>query len=206
MERANVTKAETARLFVAMPVPAEVKERVQASQGHLRRLMRRSTVNWARPEQMHLTLRFFGSVSVDELEAINAALHDACAKARTVDLMATGLGVFPNKRRPHVIWTGIQELSGELELLHNEISRSTAMFGQAPENRSFSPHLTLGRIKELNAGDCRELRRFLDQYASAQFGEWNPCKVELIKSDLGKDGSKHTVVNTHILRSDRDLP
>jgi 2'-5' RNA ligase len=194
MERQDVTNAETARLFVALPVPVEIKERLRAVQRELGTLMRRSTVSWTRAEQVHLTLRFFGSVRVDELEAIKTALENACASAGALELVASGPGVFPNKRNPRIMWIGIHEPSGKLADLHKEISAGTANFGQAPEDRPFSPHLTLGRIKELHSADARELRRFLEENAAAGFGQWDVSAVELIKSELGGDGSKYTAL------------
>src|SRR5262245_13692179 len=145
MEHQAVTNPETARLFVALPVTAEIKERLRAVQRELGTLMRRSTVSWTRAEQVHLTLRFFGSVRVGELDAIKTALQNACAGTGALALAASGFGVFPNKRNPRIMWIGIQEPGGKLASLHKQISTGTATFGQAPEDRPFSPHLTLGR-------------------------------------------------------------
>ena len=189
-----MTNAETVRLFAAVPVPPEIKERLRAVQRELGTLMRRSTVSWTRAEQVHLTLRFFGSVRVDELDVIKKALENVCAGTGALGLAASGLGVFPNKRIPRIIWIGIQEPSGKLASLYKQISTSTANFGQPPEDRPFSPHLTVGRIKQLHSGDGRDVRRFLGENAEAGFGQWSVSAVELIKSELGGEGSKYTAL------------
>lgn len=193
MERADMKPPGVMRLFIAVPIPAEVKERIRDIQQQLQAMLPRSTVGWTRPEQIHLTLRFFGSVPIDQLDPLKTALREACVNIRPMELTAGGLGVFPDKRKPRIIWVGVEEFDGVLATLHKQISTTTAGFGQPPDARPFSPHLTIGRIKQMHPDEVPKLRQFNEKVAGV-LSHWTVSSVELIKSDLGSDGSKYMVL------------
>src|SRR4051794_5064606 len=193
MERANVNNPDAMRLFVALPVPAEVKKRIETIQNGLKTELRRSTVAWTRPEQLHLTLRFFGNVSSEAVDDLKRALQSAC-NFSALSLTVTGIGLFPNKRNPRVLWVGVQEKTGALALLQNRITAATANFGQRPEDRSFSPHLTLGRIKRMQRADLHTLKAVLESNEHEKLGDWTSGSIELIRSDLGASGAIYTVI------------
>src|SRR5690348_13546190 len=103
------------RAFVAIPLPASLKGRVAAIQQRLdSRLGDHTLVRWTGPEQLHLTLRFYGDVPEAEIDELRAALRQATAGVRRFELSLTGLGGFPSLRRPSVLWLGLE---GELETL-----------------------------------------------------------------------------------------
>jgi 2'-5' RNA ligase len=147
------------------------------------------TVRWTPPEQMHLTLRFFGDVASAEVGCIKTALHRACENRPAFQLRAVGIGGFPNLRQPRVIWAGVTGEVGALSSLQVEIQRETGGWGQT-DSREFSPHLTIGRVR-----DGRVIKALAEKLAglvAKDFGNWRVGAVRLMQSELAPGGARHT--------------
>ncbi|MBI2872485.1 MAG: RNA 2',3'-cyclic phosphodiesterase [Chloroflexi bacterium] len=138
--------SEVIRAFVAIELPEPVK-------AHLVELMSRlrwqglSGVRWVRPEGIHLTLKFLGNVEVTMLDAIHKALERAAGGQEPFALHLEGTGAFPRPANPRVLWVG---LAGDLEALgriQRRVEEGLVALGLPPEERPFSPHLTLGRVQ-----------------------------------------------------------
>lgn len=104
-------------------------------------------VRWSYPEQLHLTLKFLGDIDNRELPDFCGRLREACAEAEPFNLILQGLGTFPRNKPPRVVWVGIDEGASELQALHQKIDECFGALGVPRETRSFTPHLTLGRVK-----------------------------------------------------------
>jgi 2'-5' RNA ligase len=189
------------RLFVAVAVPADIKRSLAETQRELQKLLPQASIRWTPEEQVHLTLRFFGSVSCEQLDALQNALNGSCGKALPLNLQGRGLGVFPAKREPRIIWAGVHDSTPRLQTLYSGIQNVTEQFGQKPDARNFSAHLTLGRIKEIRSSEARGLREFIHTRISRAFGSWEVGAIELRQSFLGPTGAKHSVVSLHSLQS-----
>src|ERR1039458_10029791 len=127
------------RLFVAIDLPEELKDLVAEIGSGLtgaRRVPR---------EQLHLTLRFIGEVDEQFFKAAKVALKKI--KATSFKLALKGLGHFPPGKRPKVFWAGLGR-SGPLLELQKKVEQALTEIGFIPEERGFSPHLTLARFKE----------------------------------------------------------
>jgi 2'-5' RNA ligase len=196
-----VNEAETIRLFVAIPVPDAVKENLSTVQRELRQLVPEASIRWTPPEQIHLTLRFFGGVSSEALPELMGALDSACESSPPLDMQARGLGVFPPKRDPRVIWVGVHDGQNQLGSLQQRIENATAQFGEKPDEREFSAHLTLARIKHLRSHEVRTLREFITARADRACGEWPAGEIELIRSELGSGGARHSIISVYALRN-----
>lgn len=133
------------RLFAAIPIPSPAREAIARLLDELR--AEGWPVRWVRSEGLHLTLKFFGEVSPDRLDAIAEALRFAAAGVPPLSLAVTSLGAFPTPQRPRVIWVGL-DAPGELELLQDRIERGAEALGFPTEGAPFRPHVTLGRVKE----------------------------------------------------------
>ena len=130
------------RLFVALNLPTPVREALWAATERVRDLG--LPLKWVRGEGLHLTLKFLGDVA-DELEAeLAAGLTRAAAGASSLTLALGGFGVFPDFRRPRVVWVGIAPEPG-LEILQHRVEQEFAPLGFPTEARPFRPHITLGR-------------------------------------------------------------
>src|SRR5207248_768149 len=130
------------RLFVALNLPAPVREALWAATARARDLG--LPVKWVRGEGLHLTLKFLGDVADEREPELAAALTRAAAGARGLALALGGFGVFPDFRRPRVVWVGIAPEPG-LEILQHRVEQEFAPLGFPTEARSFRPHVTLGR-------------------------------------------------------------
>jgi len=192
----GTNQSEKIRTFVAFDIPDAVTASIHEIQNTLK--AKRLKVRWVRADNLHLTLKFLGAVSVDRMEAINQALELAAEKIPPLDLFARGLGVFPGVRRPRVIWVGINGDVETLMALQQAIDRHLASIGFAREKRSFKAHLTIGRVKgAINAKQLLEAIQLYQDYRSERF---QVQRIELIRSDLKPQGPEYTSLATIALK------
>jgi 2'-5' RNA ligase len=180
----------TIRAFIAIKLPTEVRADVERAQRELKSATRAGSVRWTPAEQIHLTLKFLGDVQTDSLTELEAALRRACAQIAPFELHAGGIGSFPDSQRPRVIWIGV---GGAVEMLHHlqaAIARETERWGE-PEERTFHPHLTLGRIKTTRRRELQELGALIQSAPASNLGSWRVTQVDLMRSELFPDGARH---------------
>ena len=182
------------RLFVALRVPGAVQREIGKAQTELRRALTPGAASWTREEQFHLTLRFLGDVDASRVGELTEALRGACGGFAPMKLCAKQIGFFPNARAPRVLWVGIQDAAGNLPALQMAIVRATAEFGSQPDGKKFAAHITLARLKPLNPSEAATLAAAVDEYAAKVFGEWETATVDLMRSELLRDGARHTLV------------
>ena len=188
------------RLFVALHPDAATQAWIAASQRRLRKLLARfeRALRWVSPESSHITLAFLGEVQ--EATPIMQAL-EAC-RCPSLDLAVAGLGVFPNLRRPAVLWTSVSDATGNLAGLQSEIAQLLAPWVK-PERHRFEPHLTLARIR---AGAHEHLGPALAKLAADWDGTPQPWHVEsfaLLRSQLDSAGAKYSIVQVFGRREKR---
>ncbi len=193
----------TIRLFVAGELPGEVKAALNDISHQLAGQLGTTAraVRWVRPEAIHLTLQFLGDVPVGMQPLLKEAVARGCIGHDPIDLSLGGLGVFPNLKRPRVLWLG---LSGEdadmpaLSALQAAISRELSEIGFEPD-KEFRPHLTLGRVRE---GASRDEIGAITRVLTSTDGHPTSAiaftlhDVSLIKSELRPSGSVYTRVIT----------
>src|SRR6266550_4708422 len=134
------------RLFVAVDLSEEARQAMAAEQKRIAAALagRQTSLKWVRPEHLHLTLVFLGSVDEERARAgVDAIGRDV--DAAPFDLVFDGVGAFPPHGEPRVLWTGVTHGAAELVALHRELRQRAAALGIALEARPFIPHLTLGR-------------------------------------------------------------
>jgi RNA 2',3'-cyclic 3'-phosphodiesterase len=177
------------RLFVALEPPAPVRRQLKLLAAELRRAAGRAArdVRWVLPEQIHLTLQFLGNAPEERLADVQRAVAEAAALARPLSLLVRGAGGFPNARRPRVLWAGVE---GEVEALGGlarDLGARLARLGFPPEERPFSPHLTLGRARDGAPGLAGALASLQDR----ELGSWRAGEVTLFRSHLSTAGARH---------------
>jgi RNA 2',3'-cyclic 3'-phosphodiesterase len=138
------------RLFVAVDPPEPVRRHALALRRRLERAAGRAAgeVKWVAPENLHLTLQFLGAVPEERLDEVSAAVTGAAAPGAPLELALQGAGAFPGARRARVLWAGVAGEVPRLGALVAELGRRLAPLGYPPEERAFSPHLTLGRARD----------------------------------------------------------
>lgn len=172
------------RAFIAVELPEQTKLELVDMAAQLRRCGVRAS--WVRPERMHLTLRFLGEISEDQVEAAGEFLASGYAGREVFACHVHGAGAFPNVRRPNVLWAGIEPLEGGLAETQAVAEEAAQRIGLKAERRRFHPHLTLGRIRRPEtAGDVGRALRPLTEFRGAHFFVDG---VSLFSSTLTPDG------------------
>ena len=183
------------RAFIALEITAELEELLGQVAQQLESRFPPRTIRWVKPASMHLTLVFLGNTPVDQLESIEEAIVASVSGVPTIELTAAGLGCYPNPRRPRVVWVGVEEPTGHLKRLKKALDRELAPLGFKPERRSFSPHLTLGRIhKRASRDDARLVGQVVESATLHQVGRMVARQVHLIRSDLKPTGPLYTIL------------
>jgi RNA 2',3'-cyclic 3'-phosphodiesterase len=167
------------RLFIAIELPDHYKKTL----GELRTAI--PGARWVTAEQIHLTLAFLGEVDEETSKRLITKL--ARIKADDFELGLTGTGCFPNRQRPRVVWVGVKPEPG-LTSLAAMIRESVLACGIPPEERPFSPHLTLARLK---FPATREVGAFLDQHTSVDLPPFSGKEFTLFQSRLSQQGTVH---------------
>jgi 2'-5' RNA ligase len=144
---------------------------------------------------LHLTLKFLGDTSDEQLPEICSALKRIIESSPAHNVRLTGLGAFPNVRRPTVIWVGVNQAE-VLCRMAEELELGLAPLGFASEGRNFQPHLTLLRVK---SRPPEQLFTLLAEEANAEFGMVPVDKIEFLQSELTRGGSRYTVLATFAL-------
>jgi 2'-5' RNA ligase len=179
------------RAFIAVEIPAEIRQSVYKRTAALR-AETGSLVRWVPLENMHLTLKFLGDVSPSNVDMLSQMIRAEADLFQCFDLQLSGLGSFPNLKRPRVIYIGIQAPAA-LETLHRGIEAASRRLGYESEERSFSPHLTIGRVRQnVNSSEQQSIRRALEETKIDSLGMARVDSVHLYKSDLRPTGSVYT--------------
>jgi 2'-5' RNA ligase/ribosome silencing factor RsfS/YbeB/iojap len=180
------------RAFIAIEIPNSIQEAIQKDTLSLRKTLDSGLVRWTSCKNLHLTLKFLGDVSESNLQFIKQMLTQECAEHPAFDLQVGRLGSFPNSRRARVIWVGLSAPNDLLSLQHS-IEAAASRLGYEKEERGFSPHLTIGRVRQnLSAADLGRIHSALDSTQVNMLGNVTIKAVHLFKSDLQPSGSVYT--------------
>lgn len=180
---------EDVRSFVAIELPEKLKEELTQLQAQLKSATGAS-VKWVAPQGIHITLQFLGGVPANKLDAITQGIEKAAASIQPFRMEVKELGVFPNLRRVRVIWVGLTGELKPLQELQKRIETNLSPLGFKPEEREFTPHLTLGRVRE-NA-TTQERERLGQLIAGFKFAAVTPIaanSVSLMRSHLTREGA-----------------
>jgi 2'-5' RNA ligase len=141
-------------------------------------------------ENIHLTLKFLGSVSASKLEEVKSALAQVTFPPFSLEV--NGAGAFPNLKRMNVIWVGVGEGWSQVELIFEQTERLLHQLGFSRETRPFSPHITVARVKSGRKRD--EIAAFLGHLADESFGTFSVESVRLKQSVLSPSGPKYSTL------------
>jgi 2'-5' RNA ligase len=170
------------RLFTAIDIPEDVVEGLRSL---LKRLKPLAKLSWSRVENLHITIKFIGEWPEERLDEMKRALAATPAPS-PVEIAVRGLGWFPNERRPRVFWAGIE--GGEpLRSLAHATEQAVAQLGVPVEERPYSPHLTLARIKEAVPLDTlRQALQAMPSECGFDFGSFRASSFFLYLSANGR--------------------
>ena len=196
---------EKLRIFVAIPLPESLLERLGDVQYRLQGRVPHRSVRWVRAEGVHLTLKFLGDTPKDRIPTVQEALRVVARNAPSCTLTAEGLGCFPSPRRPRVLWVGVNEPTGRLKALYRAVEEAMTSLGYKPERHGFTPHLTLGRVRRGSSRkDEKEIAEAVTGTRVDQLAMFTADRFELIRSELKPSGAEYTTLETFRLLGDRD--
>ncbi len=180
------------RLFLAVPLPETLLRALSEVARDLRATL--PGWRWARVEGIHLTLRFLGEVPEEALASQSSAWRSVVRVHPPMHLEAGGVGTFPSRRHPRVLWVGLRETAnpGALAALAAALEDEARRLGFAPERRGFTPHLTLARAAAPAAAAPAPDR-------VATLGRFQATSVALFRSELGPGGARYTALESYPL-------
>jgi len=180
------------RSFIAVDIPSSIQQTIQQNIDLLRKTIGDTSVRWVAVKNIHLTLKFLGEVSQLHVDGLTQALHTETDSHPSFDITIGGLGSFPNSKRPRVLFIGIQAPTA-LEAFHRGIESAISKLGYESEARAFSPHLTIGRVRDqITSADQQKIRKALDEIKIDSLGNARVDSVHLYKSELKPGGAVYT--------------
>ncbi len=184
---------EILRTFIAIELDESLRFAIGRVQAKFKRGAPWGSVKWVAPESIHLTLKFLGDTPRARLPEVEAALRTACAGHVEFGITVEGRGCFPSFRRPRVVWVAVRDAQQALTRLQADVEKHVAPLGWPTEERSFSPHLTLGRVARSAERDAEEaIGQMVEKSVVEQIGTQQVTAVSLVQSDLRPTGAVYT--------------
>ncbi len=175
------------RTFIAVPLPSSLSKKLAKWAGRLREAM--PGVRWTEAEQMHLTLKFLGETSLDDVPQLARTLRELVEPAMPLVAHLSGLGAFPRTSAARILWIGCHEPSGELATLQQAVEMAIGKLGYPRENRPWQPHITLGRIRDRRPQ--QDIAELIEQHADWEAGSFAINEVVLYSSLLSNRGAEY---------------
>ena len=162
-----------------------------------KQVLRNENIKWVEPNNIHITLKFFGETEESRIAEIIERLNMVAAKHKPFKFYIKGAGVFGSSYDPRVIWFGIKE-NKELQNLSTDVLNSMEKIGWAKDRQNFVPHLTMGRIKHI--ADKTKLKELVNKYKDVDIQEENLNEFYLYESILKPQGPIYTILDTFTLK------
>ncbi len=181
------------RVFLAVELASAVRESIGALQDALKSRIPGELVRWVRPENLHLTLRFLGEVEPSVVAALLETLTESVRGCQPFRFSLRGGGCFPNRKRPRVLWVGVDPVPVELGRLKQAADDAVRQQGFLPEGRGFEPHLTIARFKTSKTAET-SVAPLMTALEGRDFGESPVSDIVLFESRLSQRGATYHAV------------
>lgn len=196
MNTESTDKSDAWRMFCAFELPEGLRSRIHEHARRVRDAVPEAAASWSRPENIHLTMKFFGNVGQERVAVISSTAARVVKELSPVQIEVGKTGVFPRPNRPQVLWIGIDDRSGTLSKLQQQLENEFASEGFPKEDRAFRPHLTIARIRKPH-----DAARLAQTHLETNFLAVDVTLSELIlfRSELSSKGSRYTPISRHNL-------
>lgn len=185
------------RTFIAVPLTDAIRHRAIALQDELARTG--TEVKWVEPENLHVTLVFLGEVADKDVPGVCRIAQEAVAGMAPFPASIETVGCFGNPRRPRTIWVGVGQGTQEMVAIHDNLETPLLDLGYRREERKFTPHITLGRVKSDRPADG--MAAALREHAGWKGGDMTVSEIHVMGSELTQDGPVYTVLGRAKLQS-----
>ncbi len=182
------------RLFTAIKIKPG-KKLVEAIDDFASELQEEK-IKWVNKNNIHITLKFFGDTPESKIDTITELLQQASRESDPFELSIKGCGTFGSPRFPRIIWVGLEK-NEQMHNLYENINKKLAKEGYEPEKRGFSPHLTIGRVK--NIKNLYKIDELISKYNDTSFMTQNVKEFHLFESILNKEGPTYNILKTFTL-------
>ncbi len=178
---------DAVRTFLCIEIPAAIRQRIEELQRTLRSLD--AQASWVRGQNIHLTLKFLGDVERTRIEKVIEAVTSAALEINPFEIEVGGAGCFPSPRSPRVLWVGLTRLTDEFRQLHRIVETSLAHSGFARDEKKFSPHLTIARLRSPRNAALLAEKLIATGFEPESF---TAREVMVMRSELSPGGSIYT--------------
>lgn len=189
------------RAFLAFELPAEIKEQVRKVSEELKRS--NMDMRWVKPDNIHLTVVFLGDVREGDISAMAREIEKVSCGFRPFEIYLKGLGIFPDRRRPRVLWAGYDGDIERMVMLRDVLYERLMPFEIKEEKRQFRPHLTIGRFRKTGRGNP-----MLDDVIKKHEGLSSPAlhvgELVLFKSELRPQGPEYTKLDSWAMSAEHE--
>ena len=173
------------RAFIAVHLNEEIRRAISQAAGELKPLAQ--SAKWVPPENCHLTLKFLGEIDPNDVERVNAAMKTVLAGVSRWQISVRGMGAFPEKGLPRVIWVGVDDPPGILVRIASGLNEGLSDLAPK-ERREFVPHVTIARLRDPDPIGAKRLRLELEKRAALSFGSQDVAALHLMESRLTPAG------------------
>ena len=195
------SRSDTVRVFVAVGISAEAREQLLGAVERIRQEIPHG-IQWANPDGMHLTLKFLGNIPSAGVTPLLECLEPVAAEFDAFPLQLAELGMFPNRRKPRVLWAGTGGDLDALTRLQQAAEDAITALGYLPEQRPFRPHITLGRPRRsVSDAQLSRIGAVVSGIAPPYSVGWQVESVDVMQSELHPSGARYTVLGSAPLKS-----
>lgn len=189
------------RCFIGIRAPNEVQEKLAAIQLDIKRRGGSDAVKWSSKDELHLTLCFLGELRVEQLSNVQRELDGFSLRYPAMELQVDGLSGFPNGTQPKVIAANVTGSDSALVTLQSELEKALEPFVTHRENKAFTPHITLGRVRTDSDQARTGMGRALRLVQTGIIGPWLATQFELMRSAVGPTGPTYATIQGYSLRT-----
>jgi 2'-5' RNA ligase len=180
---------EKIRTFIAVNLNSDIKEYLTSLQDNLN--VPETKIKWVGKNNLHLTMKFLGYISLEQTELIKSILGEITSRySPFIIRLSSNIGVFPTYKMPRIIWIGIKEGISELEDLYNSIENKLSNKGFPREDKDFSGHITIGRVKFIR--DKTNFIQILKRIEVNNFTQ-EVGSIDLMESKLTQSGPIYNI-------------
>ena len=188
------------RAFIAIDLPQHIQDSIEKQTVRLHQTLGNQIIRWTPIQNMHLTLKFLGNIPNNHVDFLKQMLTQTADSHSAFDLQIGGIASFPNAKSPRALWLGIHA-AAELMSIQKNVDAGASRLGYEKEARAFSPHLTLGRVRQnIQPSDLQKIRSTFDTFQLGKIPSARVDSVHLYQSELHSEGSIYTKLFSALLK------
>lgn len=182
---------ETLRIFIAIELPEEIQKKLGDFANSIKNSQ--DKISLVSPQNIHLTLKFLGNVPINDIASIQSIISETAKLYTPFEASVKGTGIFPNERSPRILWIGTDKGKETIKKIYTDLENKLASIGIPKEERGFTAHLTIGRIKYIK--DIKEFAQNISKHKEDLFGNFVVNGISLVKSTLTPKGSVYEILH-----------